>query len=81
MSKLAKFILFADDTNIFFAGKDMINGVFAKLAKWFVCEHIIIEPVKNKLCYSGTVRPILKLICSLITNNESTCNEMSKCIY
>ena len=41
ISKLAKFILFADDTNIFCAGNNlkelqgMINGVLAKLAKWF----------------------------------------------
>ena len=41
VTKLAKFILFGDDTNIFCAGnnlkelKAMINGVLAKLAKWF----------------------------------------------
>ena len=45
VSKLAKFILFADDTNIFRGGnnlkelKGMINGVLAKLAKWFAMKH------------------------------------------
>ena len=53
VSKLAKFILFTDDTNLFCAGnnlkelKGMINGVLAKLAKWFAVNKLTLNLSKT----------------------------------
>ena len=54
VSKLAKFILFfADDTNIFCSGNNlkelqgMINGVLAKLAKWFAVNKLTLNQSKT----------------------------------
>ena len=53
VSKLAKLILFADDTNIFCAGNNlkelqgMINGVLAKLAKWFAVNKLTLNLSKT----------------------------------
>ena len=49
MGYLAKFVLFPDDTNIFFVGNNlkelqgMINGVLAKLAKWFAVNKLSLK--------------------------------------
>ena len=56
VSKLAKLILFADDTNIFCAGNNlkqiqgMINGVLTKLAKWFAVNKLSLN-LKPKTNY------------------------------
>ena len=53
VSKLAKFILFADDTNIFCACNNlkelqgMINGVLAKFAKWFAVNKLTLNLSKT----------------------------------
>ena len=53
VSKLAKFILFADDTNICCAGNNLkelkciINGVLAKLAKWFAVNKLTLNLSKT----------------------------------
>ena len=53
VSKLAKFILFADDTDISCGGNSlkelqgMINGVLTKLAKWFAVNKLSLIPSKQ----------------------------------
>ena len=70
VSNLVKFILFADDTNVFCAGDNklelecMLNREVAKLCNWFAVNKLSLNLSKNSyICCSGTDRPILILTC------------------
>ena len=78
VSKLAKLILFADDTNIFCAGNNlkqiqgMINGVLTKLAKWFAVNKLSLnlKPNTNYMLFRN--RPPDIEINLLINNQQIT---------
>ena len=58
-SSLLKFILFADDTTIFWSGSDLnelsrhMSNELVKLGIWFAINKLSLRPCSH--CYSGTV--------------------------
>ena len=72
--KLAKFILFADDTNIFCAGNNlkelqgMINGVLAKLAKWFAVNELTLNLSKTNHMIFRNRQPYIEI--NMFINNQ-----------
>ena len=74
VSKLAKFILFADDTNIICAGNNlkerqgMINGVLAKLAKWFAVNKLSLNLSKTNYMLFRNRPPDIGI--NLLINNQ-----------
>ena len=69
VSNLVKFILFADDTNVFCAGDNklelecMLNRELVKLCKWFAVNKLSLNLSKLVICCLGTDRPMLILTC------------------
>ena len=74
VSKLAKFILFADDINIFFAGNNlkelqgMINRVLTKLAKWFAMNKLSLKLLKTNYMLFQNRLPDIEI--NLFINNQ-----------
>ena len=74
VSKLAKCILFADDTNICCGGNNlkelqgMINGVLAKLAKWFAVNKLTLNLSKTNYMIFRNRPPDIEI--NLFINNQ-----------
>ena len=74
VSKLAKFILFADDTNLFCAGNNlkelqgMIKWVLAKLAKWFAVNKLTLNLSKTNYMIFRNRPPDIEI--NLFINNQ-----------
>ena len=74
VSKLAKFILFADDTNIFYVGNNlnelqaMLNGVLAKLSMWFAVNKLSLNLSKTNYMLFQNRPPDTEI--NLFINNQ-----------
>ena len=74
VSKLAKFILFVDDTNIFCAGNNLkelqgiLNGVLAKLAKWFAVNKLTLNLSQTNYMIFRNCLPDIEI--NLFINNQ-----------
>ena len=74
VSKLAKFILFVDYTNKFCAGNNlkelqcMINGVLAKLAKWFAVNKLVLNLSKTNYMLFRNRPPDIEI--NMFINNQ-----------
>ena len=58
-SNVLKFILFADDTNLFYQNKDLsllelvVNGELSKLSEWFRANKLSLNVLKTNFMFFG----------------------------
>ena len=75
VSRIAKLILFADDTNLFFTGSNLkdlvveVNSELKKIEKWFIVNKLFLNANKTSYMVFGTKGKSINTVINLCGNN------------